>query len=84
MNETSKREARDAAQSGKITKPGVLLTLTALDTTWRFLPILIGTIVGIALDNTFHTVVLWTIILLAVGALTVAYLIYRQLKAVKS
>lgn len=84
MTEPSKKETQTTKQSDKVTKPAVLLTITALDTTWRFTPILIGTIIGIALDNALHTVVLWTIILLAVGAAAVVYLIYRQLKGVRS
>ena len=64
--------------------PALLLTMTALDTTWRiFAPTLIGVIVGINLDHLWNIEPIMTISLLLVGVLIAAGLIYRQVKGVQ-
>lgn len=68
----------------RVAHPALLLTATALDTTWRiFLPVLAGTIGGIMLDHAWGTVPVMTIVLVALGTAAAAWLIYRQLRAVR-
>jgi F0F1-type ATP synthase assembly protein I len=62
----------------------LLLITTALDTTWRTLvPGIVGVIVGIWLDHTWHTTPMMTIIGLVMGIVLSVVLIYRQFKAVQ-
>lgn len=82
VRKTTKQPA--ASTPHKVTNPALLLTVTALDTTWRiFLPVLLGTIGGIMLDHTWSIVPVMTIVLTAAGTAVAAWLIYRQLKAVR-
>jgi len=68
---------------GKVAKPALLMTTTALDTTWRvILPGTAGVVGGLVLDRTWNTTPLFMIIGLVLGIALSAYLIYRQFKAV--
>lgn len=63
--------------------PALLLAFTALDTTWRTLvPGIIGVILGIYLDHSWHTTPLLTVSCLVIGISLSAYLIYRQFRMV--
>lgn len=62
----------------------ILLTLTALDTTWRtFVPIIGGTLAGIAIDKQLQTVPIFTCILLIVGVAIATLLVLKQLRDVR-
>ena len=62
----------------------ILLFLTLLDTTWRaFVPTIGGTILGVVLDNTFHTPPLYTTILIIAGFAISILLIILQLRRVR-
>lgn len=62
----------------------ILLALTALDTTWRtFVPIIGGTIAGIALDKSLHTEPIFTTILLIIGVVIATLLVLKQLRDVR-
>lgn len=62
----------------------ILLTLTALDTTWRtFVPIIGGTIGGVAIDRSFHTTPIFTTILLIAGVVIATLLVLKQLRDVR-
>lgn len=63
----------------------ILLTLTALDTTWRtFVPVIGGALAGVALDNTLHTPPLFTTVLIIIGVAIATLLVIKQLKNVRS
>ena len=79
-------ETPDAPQhkSVKVANPALLLTITALDTTWRtFVPVIGGVALGVWFDNMWATKPVFTIIMLAIGVAIAAYLVYRQFKAVQ-
>jgi uncharacterized membrane protein YeaQ/YmgE (transglycosylase-associated protein family) len=60
-----------------------LLSMTALDTTWRTLvPGIVGAVLGILLDQLWHTKPLLVITGLVLGIALSALLIYKQFKAV--
>lgn len=62
----------------------MLLFVTALDTTWRaFVPTLGGVFLGIGIDHLFNIAPVATIICLALGVLTSALLIAKQLRDVR-
>jgi len=74
--------------SGQTTKrtgnPTLLIASTMLDTTWRmFIPIIGGTVGGVALDNTFATAPLFTILLIIIGTGLAALLIRNQFRNVR-
>lgn len=63
----------------------VLLVLTIADTTWRaFVPTIGGTLLGIGLDFIFNVAPWFTIIMIAVGCATSAWLIALQLRGVRT
>lgn len=81
MPRTPKSSLKTTTQPVK--SPALLLTFTALDTTWRTLvPGIAGVFLGIYLDHKWDTMPLVTITLLAVGIALSAYLIYRQFKGI--
>ena len=62
----------------------ILLLYTAIDTTWRaFVPTIGGTFFGVWLDHTFHTVPVWTTVMIIVGVAISAILIALQMKSVR-
>jgi F0F1-type ATP synthase assembly protein I len=62
----------------------LLLTFTALDTTWRtFLPIIGGTVAGVVIDRQIDTRPIFTSILLIVGVVIATYLVIKQLRDVR-
>lgn len=62
----------------------ILLLLTILDTTWRaFIPTVGGTLLGVGLDNLFHKVPIFTVVMIIVGFATSAVLIMIQLRNVR-
>jgi hypothetical protein len=71
-------------QPPTMTKAAILLFATVADTTWRaFVPKIGGTILGIMLDNTFHTAPLLTTILIVVGFALSVLLIVLQIRSVR-
>lgn len=66
-----------------VKNPALLLTMTALDTTWRtFVPVVGGTVAGVAIDNSFHTAPITTIIGLIIGVAIAVLLVRKQLQDV--
>ncbi|NTW61573.1 AtpZ/AtpI family protein [Candidatus Saccharibacteria bacterium] len=62
----------------------ILLLLTAADTTWRmFVPTLGGTIVGVSMDHFFKTVPVWTAIMVVLGVMLSALLMFLQFKSLR-
>ena len=62
----------------------MLIFMTALDTTWRaFIPTLGGVFLGIGIDHLFTIAPVGTIICLALGVVTSALLIAKQLRDVR-
>jgi F0F1-type ATP synthase assembly protein I len=62
----------------------LLLTATALDTTWRTLiPGIAGLVAGLFLDRAWHTTPWLMIVLLVLGMALSVYLVYRQFKGVQ-
>jgi F0F1-type ATP synthase assembly protein I len=61
-----------------------LLSMTALDTTWRTLvPGIAGAVIGILLDQRLHTKPLFVLSGLVLGIALSIVLVYKQFKAVK-
>lgn len=62
----------------------MLIFVTALDTTWRaFIPTLGGVFLGIGIDHLFNIAPVGTIICLALGVITSALLIAKQLRDIR-
>lgn len=81
MSRSPKQQPQTTKQPVK--NPALLLTMTALDTTWRtFVPVIGGTILGVAIDNRFDLSPITTIIGLIVGIVIAGLLIKKQLEDV--
>ena len=84
MTQSPHSDKKTMTQPPTMTKAAILLFGTIADTTWRaFVPTIGGTILGIALDNTFHTAPLLTTIMIIVGFALSTLLIILQLRSVR-
>jgi len=77
------KPGRTTKQQSALSAP-MLIFITALDTTWRmFIPPLVGTFLGIGLDQLFGIAPIATIVCLLAGAILSAILIIKQLRDVR-
>jgi F0F1-type ATP synthase assembly protein I len=78
------KKTTDTPEASPVKHPALLLTATALDTTWRVIfPGLVGVVGGLLLDKAWHTTPWVMIVGIVLGVALSAYLVYRQLKTVK-
>lgn len=66
--------------------PAILLLVTIADTTWRmFLPTIIGTLIGVGLDNLFDNKRPWfTIVMVIIGSFISALLVAMQFRKLRA
>ena len=77
------KPGRTTKQQSALSAP-MLIFVTALDTTWRaFLPTLGGVFLGIGIDHWFNIAPIATIACLALGVITSALLIAKQLRDIR-
>lgn len=71
---------KDQTTQQPVKNPALLLTMTALDTTWRmFVPVIGGVLAGVALDNSVGSSPIGTTIGLIAGSGIAVLLVKRQL-----
>jgi F0F1-type ATP synthase assembly protein I len=86
MGESPRTKATETTtkKTQTTTQAVMLLAGTALDATWRTLvPGIIGTVVGLILDHTFHTTPIIMIFGLVLGVALSVLLIKQQFKGLK-
>ena len=81
-NEAYMGETPQGSKAKTTTQAVLLLGTSALDTTWRVLvPGIVGTILGLILDHTWHTTPFVMIAGLVLGIALSVVLVIKQLKA---